>query len=38
MQLIGNSFEEERLLNVAYAFEKQIKFRENNKPTFKGGK
>ena len=37
MQLIGNYFEEEKLLNIAYAFEQKIKFRENYKPTFKGG-
>lgn len=37
MQLIGNYFEEEKLLNIAYAYEQKIKFRENYKPTFKGG-
>ncbi len=35
MQLIGNRFEEEKILNVAYEFEQEIKFRENYKPTFK---
>ena len=37
MQLIGNKFEEEKILNVAYSFEQELKFRENYKPTFKGG-
>lgn len=37
MQLIGNKFNEETILNVAYAMEKEIKFRENYKPEFKGG-
>lgn len=37
MQLIGNYFEEEKLLNIAYKFEQKVKFRENYKPTFKGG-
>lgn len=35
MQLIGNKFCEETILNVAYAFEQAIKFRENYKPDFK---
>lgn len=35
MQLIGNRFEEEKILNAAYAIEQQIKFRENYKPEFK---
>ena len=35
MQLIGNKFKEETILNVAYAFEQKIKFRENYKPEFK---
>ena len=35
MQLIGNYFEEEKLLNVAYTFEQATKFRENYKPEFK---
>ena len=37
MQLIGNYFEEETILNAAYAYEQKAKFRENYKPTFKGG-
>ena len=32
MQLIGNKFCEETILNAAYTFEKKIKFRENHKP------
>lgn len=35
MQLIGNRFQEEKILNAAYAFEQEIKFRENHKPEFK---
>ena len=35
MQLIGNKFEEEKILNAAYTFEQKIKFRENYIPTFK---
>ena len=35
MQLIGNRFEEEKILNVAYKFEQEIKFIENHKPSFK---
>ena len=38
MQLIGNRFTEQKLLNVAYSLEQEIKFRENYKPQFKGGK
>ena len=34
MQLIGNKFEEEKLLNAAYTFEQKVKFRENFKPEF----
>ncbi len=34
MQLIGNKFEEEKLLNMAYAFEQVTKFRENYQPQF----
>ncbi len=34
MQLIGNKFEEEKLLNMAYMFEKETKFRENYQPQF----
>ena len=37
MQIIGNKFQEEKILNVAYSLEKEIKFRENYKPEFKGG-
>ncbi len=37
MQLIGNKFKEEIILNAAYTFEQKIKFRENYKPEFKGG-
>ena len=32
MQLIGNRFSEETILNAAYTFEQSIKFRENYKP------
>lgn len=35
MQLIGNKFCEETILNAAYTFEQKIKFRENQKPEFK---
>ena len=35
MQLIGNRFSEETILNAAYAFEQEIKFRENYRPEFK---
>ena len=34
MQLIGNKFEEEKILNVAYTFEQEYKFREKYKPNF----
>ena len=37
MQLIGNRFAEETILNAAYTFEQSIKFRENNKPQFLKG-
>ena len=37
MQLIGKKFSEETLLNAAYTFEQDYKFREKFKPTFKGG-
>ena len=37
MQLIGNKFQEETILNAAYTFEQATKFRENYKPEFKGG-
>ena len=32
MQLIGDRFKEETILNAAYTFEQKIKFRENNIP------
>ena len=32
MQLIGNKFQEETILNTAYTMEKEIKFREHYKP------
>ena len=35
MQLIGNKFCEEKILNVAYAFEQNLNFREKYKPEFK---
>jgi len=35
MQLIGNKFQEETILNAAYTYEQAIKFRENFKPEFK---
>ena len=35
MQLIGNRFQEETILNAAYTLEQEIKFRENHKPEFK---
>ena len=35
IQLIGNRFEEEKILNAAYTFEQEIKFRENYKPEFR---
>lgn len=34
MQLIGNKFEEEKILNAAYAFEQEYKFRDKYKPVF----
>ena len=37
MQLIGKHFDEETILNAAYTYEKATNFRENYKPTFKGG-
>lgn len=37
MQLIGKYFDEETILNVAYTYEQATKFRENHRPTFKGG-
>ena len=35
MQLIGNKFEEEKLLNMAYVFEQKTKFREKYAPELK---
>ena len=35
MQLIGKPFGEETLIQAAYTYEQEIKFREKNKPTFK---
>ena len=35
MQLIGNKFCEETILNVAYTFEQAIKFRENHRAGFR---
>ena len=37
MQLIGQRFNEETILNAAYTYEQATKFRENYKPEFKGG-
>ena len=37
MQLIGNRFDESKILNVAYAFEQKEKFREKYKQEFKKG-
>ena len=37
MQLIGNRFCEETILNAAYTYEQAINFRQNYKPEFKGG-
>ena len=34
MQLIGNKYSEETILNAAYTYEQAVKFRENYKPTF----
>lgn len=36
-QLIGNSFEEEKIFRAAYTYEQNTKFREENKPKFKKG-
>ena len=33
MQLIGNKFEEEKILNAAYKFEQECKFRDKYKPS-----
>ena len=35
MQLIGNRFNEDAIINAAYTFEQKIKFKENHKPEFK---
>ena len=35
LQLIGKPFDEESIIQAAYTYEQEIKFRENNKPTFK---
>lgn len=35
MQLIGNKYAEETILNAAYTYEQATKFRENYKPEFK---
>ena len=32
MQLIGNKFQEETILNAAYTYEQATKFREKYKP------
>ena len=37
MQLIGNKFCEETILNAAYTFEQATNFRKIYKPEFKGG-
>ena len=37
MQLIGNKFQEETILNAAYTYEQATNFREKYKPEFKGG-
>ena len=37
MQLIGNRFQEESILNAAYTYEQATNFREKYKPEFKGG-
>ena len=35
MQIIGNKFQEQTILNTAFAFEQKFKFREKYKPEFK---
>ena len=37
MQLIGQRFSEEKILNAAYNYEQAVKFRENYRPEYKGG-
>mgnify|MGYP005760817741 FL=1 len=34
MQLVGNKFEEEKIINAAYAFEQEYKFRDKYRPSF----
>ena len=36
-QLIGKAFDEETIIRAAYTYEQNSNFREENKPTFKGG-
>ena len=36
-QLIGKAFNEETIVRAAYTYEQNSNFREENKPTFKGG-
>ena len=38
MQIIGKKFDEETILNTAFAMEREIKFREKYRPEFKGAK
>ena len=35
MQIIGNKFEEEKILNAAYTFEQAVEFRKKYQPEFK---
>ena len=37
MQLIGNQFQEEKILQAAYTFEQEIQFRQKYKPEYLGG-
>ena len=37
MQIIGKKFDEETILKAAYAYEQETNFRNQYKPTFKGG-
>ena len=34
-QLVANQFQEEKIIKAAYTFEKNVGFKENNKPSFK---
>ena len=34
-QLVGKHFDEETILNAAYTYEQETKFRENHQPEFK---